>query len=368
MKIILQITLILLLLNGCTSVSDTKWTIIDETDGLIYPSAVLSFANMDEKLLQSEKKSNEIGEAKGWIDLKLIAPSSNSKIKIVIKESSLWRQSTSVYELPTEGVAYTVTPKIIWNYDALRNQKQPTPIEVIVSVEIDGSDLGEQSKTYSIRSINECVYGLYSENQLMDLGFLFAAYVNEDHPVLQQILKEGLQSGLTNSYHGYQGTKSDVYDQIASLWNALQLRGIKYSSITESSQTSNIVFSQRVRTIEDALNYGQANCVDGTVLFASLLRAIGIDPILVKIPGHMFLGFYMDKAHTEFDFLETTMLGSTGDIANTEFAGYAGLESYFSFISANERARQEYDEAKDKEGFLLIDVDQARQFVKPIGL
>ncbi len=68
-------------------------------------------------------------------------------------------------------------------------------------------------------------------------------------------------------------------------------------------------FSQRVRTFDDALDSSQINCVDGSVLFASLLRSINIDPILVRTPGHMFVGYYTDNSHKDMNFLETTMIG-----------------------------------------------------------
>jgi hypothetical protein len=51
--------------------------------------------------------------------------------------------------------------------------------------------------------------------------------------------------------------------------------------------------------------------VDGSVLFASVLRKIGIDPFLIEIPHHMFLGFYLDKEHRQPSYLETTMMGVT---------------------------------------------------------
>ena len=40
------------------------------------------------------------------------------------------------------------------------------------------------------------------------------------------------------------------------------------------------VYTQRVRTLDDALESAQINCVDGSVLLASLMKAININPIL----------------------------------------------------------------------------------------
>ena len=47
-----------------------------------------------------------------------------------------------------------------------------------------------------------------------------------------------------------------------------------------------------------ALESSQINCVDGSVLFASLLRSINIEPILVRTPGHMFVGYYTCLLYT----------------------------------------------------------------------
>lgn len=86
-------------------------------------------------------------------------------------------------------------------------------------------------------------------------------------------------------------------------------RNFKYSSTTNTSLSSNVVYTQRVRTLDDALESSQINCVDGSVLLASLMKAININPILVRIPGHMFVGYYTDKSHKNMNFLETTMIG-----------------------------------------------------------
>ncbi|MFZ8431498.1 hypothetical protein ACO1MU_14375, partial [Staphylococcus aureus] len=71
------------------------------------------------------------------------------------------------------------------------------------------------------------------------------------------------------------------------------------------------VSSQHVRFIDDSVRVRQANCIDGTVLFASILRKIGIDPLIVLVPGHAFLGFYLDGQRRQIAFLETTMMTST---------------------------------------------------------
>jgi hypothetical protein len=67
---------------------------------------------------------------------------------------------------------------------------------------------------------------------------------------------------------------------------------------------------QHVRLLDESINNGQANCVDGSVLLASLLRKIGVEPILVMVPGHCYLAFYLDAEGKQIAALETTLLGS----------------------------------------------------------
>ena len=125
------------------------------------------------------------------------------------------------------------------------------------------------------------------------------------------ILKEALASGLVSAFTGYQSDDpEEVVTQVFAIWNALQRRGIKYSDVSTTTP-SKFVVSQTVRFLDDSIAATQANCVDGSVLMASILRKIGINAYLVMVPGHCFLAFDSGTDDDdEFIGLETTMLGN----------------------------------------------------------
>ena len=78
------------------------------------------------------------------------------------------------------------------------------------------------------------------------------------------------------SFTGYQSEDADeVLLQVFAVWNVLQRRGIKYSDISKTTPNS-VVTSQTVRFMDESLKSTQANCVDGSVLMASILEKIGI--------------------------------------------------------------------------------------------
>lgn len=371
-KKILILLSAILMLTSCSLFQLIEWGFEEKKDNSIYPSAVLALAGYDENNevdVQNSKRNQSIRVLKNYVSIYLVPKDDNTKIEVEVKESEYWYASKAVFTCDKADYRYIYKPVINWKYDVLRKLNQPTPVNMVVQLTVNGEDAGERSKTLNLRSINECVFAMRDGERLIDFNMLFAAYVNEDHPLIQQILKEGLETGIIKSYKGYQGGKEmNVYAQVLSIWNALETRGIHYSNLIESSQSSPVYFSQRVRTIEEALTYSQANCVDGTVLFASLLKAIGIDPVLVRVPGHMFLGFYVNRKHTKMEFLETTLLGTQETGLKEELTQFLGVESYDSFLKAIEKGKERYEQYKDSATFKMIDIKEVRKYIKPVGM
>ncbi|MEA4985217.1 MAG: hypothetical protein VB105_07170 [Paludibacter sp.] len=367
-----MLSAILLLITSCSLFQLIEWGFEEKNDNSIYPSVVLALAGYDENNevdVQNSKRNQSIRILKDYFSIYLVPKDDNTKIEVEVKESEYWYASKAVFTCDKADDRYIYKPVINWKYDVLRKLNQPTPVNMVVQLTVNGEDAGERSKTLNLRSINECVFAMRDGERLIDFNMLFAAYVNEDHPLIQQILKEGLETGIIKSYKGYQGGKEmNVYAQVLSIWNALETRGIHYSNLIESSQSSPVYFSQRVRTIEEALTYSQANCVDGTVLFASLLKAIGIDPVLIRVPGHMFLGFYVNRKHTKMEFLETTLLGTEETGLKEELTQFLGVESYDSFLKAIEKGKERYEQYKDSATFKMIDIKEIRKYIKPIGM
>ena len=278
---------------------------------------------------------------------------------------------------------YTIYPDIIWNYEALKNNNQAEPVSVAIKAEMNDKDLGQRVRTFSVRSINECLLGYVTNGtKFHDTGIFIAAYVNEENPMIDKLLREALNTRIVNRFLGYQGGNAEGVDkQVYALWNILQKRNFRYSSVSNTSLSSNVVFSQRVRTFDDALESSQINCVDGSVLFASLLRAINIEPILVRTPGHMFVGYYTDSGRKSMNFLETTMIG---DVDLDDFFPDEKLDSTMVGKSQNQMSRLTFDKSKqyannkyeqNKEGihsgklnymFLEISKDVRRK-IQPIG-
>ncbi len=367
-----------------TTYNNTDFEIVDALGGNVFPSAILSVATTDVELIQPVD-TPYMGNTKSVIGVKVHSGNKNSRIRLEVEPSPFFARSVSEFVLPERNKDYVVYPDIAWNYDALRNNKQAEPISVVVTASMNGEDLGKRVRTFSMRSVNECLLGYMKpvgkRNQFVSTRLFFAAYVNEENPMIDKVLREALNTRIVNRFQGYQGDSAHVVRQVYALWNVLQRREFKYSSVSYSSLSSNIVFAQRVRTFDDALASSQINCVDGSVLFASLLRAINIDPVLVRIPGHMFVGFYTDSKHRSIKFLETTMIGDINlddyfpeeQLDSTMVGKSRSAMSRLTFDKSLEYATVRYERNRNKlqnnnAGYMFLEISKGvRGKIQPIG-
>lgn len=361
------------------------YELVDQLGGNLFPSAILSVATTNTQVIPP-MSGEYVGNPKSCVAIKLKSGHANTVVRIELAETPFYARSVSTFVLPKERTEYIIYPDILWRYNALRDNEQAEPISVVANVEVDGKDLGQKVRTFSVRSINECLLGFNKQlpdgrTRYVSTRLFYAAYVNEENPLIDKVLREALNTRIVRRFLGYQSTPEMVDKQVYALWYVLQKRNFKYSSVSYSSLSSNVVYAQRVRTFEDAWNSSQINCVDGSVLFASLLRAINITPVLVQMPGHMFVGYYTDSAKKNLTFLETTMIGDVDlddyfpdeKLDSTRTTKSQGEMSRLTFEKSKEYALREYMRVKDKvqankPNYLFVEINKnVRRNVQSIG-
>lgn len=361
------------------------YELVDQLGGNLFPSAILSVATTNTQVIPP-MSGEYVGNPKSCVAIKLKSGRANTVVRIELAETPFYARSVSTFVLPKERTEYIIYPDILWRYNALRDNEQAEPISVVANVEVDGKDLGQKVRTFSVRSINECLLGFNKQlpdgrTRYVSTRLFYAAYVNEENPLIDKVLREALNTRIVRRFLGYQSTPEMVDKQVYALWYVLQKRNFKYSSVSYSSLSSNVVYAQRVRTFEDALNSSQINCVDGSVLFASLLRAINITPVLVQMPGHMFVGYYTDSAKKNLTFLETTMIGDVDlddyfpdeKLDSTRTTKSQGEMSRLTFEKSKEYALREYMRVKNKvqankPNYLFVEINKnVRRNVQSIG-
>jgi len=146
----------------------------------------------------------------------------------------------------------------------------------------------------------------------VDLKRFLGAFVTPNAPSLMKFLRIAADYHPDRRLVGYQGSLEGVKPQVKALFDALKNNAeITYVNSLIDFNPQQGFSSQRVRLPRESLADREANCIDGTVLFASLLEGISTNPAIVLVPGHAFLAWETWKDSNKWEYVETTMIGSS---------------------------------------------------------
>ncbi len=172
------------------------------------------------------------------------------------------------------GAKWIFAPFSNWKFDALYSVTEPEPTTMTFRLlGSNGEELSRRSANLLVHSINECVleYLPYERLNRADSARYFqkshrllAAYVNENHPLIDRILKTALDQKFVPRFLGPQARDENTARlELESIWRVLQLMGFRYSSLAKVSTELEFFRTQNVRFLDEALSSTQVNCVDG---------------------------------------------------------------------------------------------------------
>jgi hypothetical protein len=264
----------------------------------IYPSLLLSFGAAYPEYLRCLSVGLHNLPERGTLQLRI--------------DSSLFLQPLQA-EVRAGNANAVLNPELPWNFDLLRRTTQMQPQSFVATLLIDGRQAAEATVLCTVHSVNEAVSRIFisSTGQWQDTSVCFAAFVNEDHPWISRLLQEAIAGGGVHSFSGYQAGAQGLAAQVQAIWDALAARGLSYVNVATDSGTSPLVSTQYVRFLDQSVHEQGANCVDASVLFCSILRRIGLRPVLLFRPGHCFAGFYDAPDSGRIIAFETTLLGQS---------------------------------------------------------
>jgi tetratricopeptide (TPR) repeat protein len=91
----------------------------------------------------------------------------------------------------------------------------------------------------------------------------------------------------------FAGPQTATVPQVEALFDELKERGVSYVMDPEATSVSG--HAQRTRLPSEVLASSNAQCLEGAILFATLMENIGLDPFIILIPGHAFAGWLSAK-------------------------------------------------------------------------
>lgn len=261
-------------------------------DGTLFASAIYAAIGRSPVLI-------ETGYTRGDLDAPfeiVVTPiRDDMRCEVEVVSDGLIQQGRWQGTLGRADRPHSVLPSIQWDREGLANRLEPGVADLLVGVTLDGTRT-ELRRTVRVRPIREANLGQSDS---------FAALVNEDHPWIDPLLREAIDLGALDSYDLIDEERYErVFQTVFAVWASMRNRGITYSSIGRTSMEG----SQYVRSLDEIVRHRQANCADGSLAFASILRKLDIPAAIVLLPGHMLVAF-RPCLNCRWVGLETTIIG-----------------------------------------------------------
>ncbi len=212
-----------------------------------------------------------------------------------------------------------------------RNKEITAATVVVNATDMGGRPVFQQTVPTRLRAAGDMFWGT---------GFKYApfvaSWVTPHDPRVELLLSRAKEYMPGRRLPGYEEWKTPEQQgkntqlQVAAIYRALQEAGISYvkSSLTFGNNTS---VSERIRMPRESLRQSAANCIDGVVMFASLFENLAMEPTIVLVPGHAYVGIRMSRGSGKYLYLDTALTGRA---------------SFEAAIQAAERGMARYESAE----------------------
>jgi hypothetical protein len=202
--------------------------------------------------------------------------------------------------------------------DGLNSQRQ-ADLHVVVSYLESGQSrtVLDQTSPTLITSRRDFPWSIKRFTQ-QESWELVVAMVTPTDPGIEALIRKaanydpsGAMTGsagvMTSGYDSENDTNGTVWQRLSNIWQAETTDyHLTYIGTTDSFASGS---SQRIRLPAEVLDQSSGNCIELTLLYASVAEALGMESAIILIPGHAYVAIRLDSQNDSYYFVETTMIG-----------------------------------------------------------
>lgn len=279
----------------------------------------------------------------------------NIKVSYRIPGYIDWTELETVGEMINGQTASIVCyPK----FDDRIAEKMTESVErVEIKVDWDGAsnrDIVEESFSFKIMDRNTFMFTTVPQSEIStwsdvhDNDALLACFVTPNDPIVKYYTQTVQEKILKGEAAGVSKDPKDAVRFLTGIYEATRLSHMVYSGtkMIPENLTDYSKLSQHNRLPREVITGNTGLCLELSLLYASMMSAGGLEPIIYLVPGHAYPGF---KMNGQYFAIEATGIGGEGlgQISSAEEAlnqGMKQLEEFFQKANAGHP------------GFTLVDV------------
>lgn len=295
-------------------------------------------------------------------------PLSQLVVKLTSEPELFSREEWPIDEIrPGQVISLQQRPLNI-PYDVLFNLTEEMRVSItLTTYSLDDPDNVLATKEISIAVLPANFWG--GESRQPDLLAAFVkpngVYVESLVRKVTEVLEKG---GHGRSADGYQSnTREKPYLMAAALWNVIFSQRIAYVSPVQDFARE----GQRIRLAADISSSKISACLDTSLLFASCIELMGLNPVIALGKEHAFVGVWLIDERfpvlTSDDPMDLRKRVDARDLVLFE-STLVTNDTPVTFEQAKAHARDLISEDKEENFVYVIDIKQARaRKIRPIS-
>jgi len=251
--------------------------------------------------------------------LTIVNSSTHPLVETVSAEIHDWSRvsAQTVYIAPNETRTLPLSPELLPQAFA-NGEIHPATLEVRAS--IPGTALSyDETRPVYLHSVSDFYWGDKFSN-----AEYIARWVTPHDPAVLQLVSSARTYVRRGRLAGYElpsksapaaggltdpgsRTAAQVQNEARAVFAAMKHLGVSYvdSIATYGNFASK---AERVRLPRETLSMNGANCIDMSVAFASAMENLGMEPVIVLVPGHAFVGVRVGRHSPQILYLDLTVL------------------------------------------------------------
>ena len=260
-------------------------------------------------------------------------------------------KATNTVDVPANGTLHvTQNPRLTQASIDRLDIERPASFHLRVVYLQNGDEkvIMDETQNITVTARRDFPWSITGFTQQEDFNLL-AAMVTPTDPNVEALIRAAANHTSDGTMAGgYEGDVNDsknlVWERLSALWDAENDYKLTYINTTVTFASGTY---QRIRLPYEVLNQQSGNCIETSVLFASAAEALSLQPIIILIPGHAFMGVRVDDTNSNYYFIETTLIGRA------------------SFTDAETTGEQEFKDAQPhivagEEDYAMVDIGEAR--------
>ena len=232
-----------------------------------------------------------------------------TNVKLEVEIPGITEKETKSLEVGPDGTSFDSKPPFKQSAYGPLDKAQEKYISIKATDENTKKVILEDTQKITILSRNDIVWT--DEDGTNNMKYI-AKWITKDNKEVKELVRVAAEYNDQfcgqHAMVGYLGTEEDVYCQMASLFAAMSdYYEIAYIASTESYHTSN---AQTVRLPEEVIMEKSGLCIETVAVMAAAMENLGMEPVVIFIPGHAWVAVKTYAGSSTYYHLETTMLGS----------------------------------------------------------